>query len=90
MAEPTAAIKARWAARRQELLGSGYKKIDGKWRKIGLAPTSGYKSRASKTGGAEAPTEFQRKVRAEKRKAFRAAGYEKQGKEWVRTVKGFK
>lgn len=90
MAEVPAAVKARWAAKRKEFYGKGMKKIDGKWVRVGLAPTAGYKSRASKAGGAEAPTEFQRKVRAEKRKAFKAAGYEKQGKDWVRTVKGFK
>lgn len=88
--EPTKAIKARWAQRRSELLNAGYKKIDGDWRKVGWAPTAGYKSKASKVGGVSAPTDLQRKVRAEKRKAFRASGYEKQNGEWVRTVKGFK
>jgi len=88
--EPSARIKANWARRRAELMDKGMKKVDGKWVRVGLAPTAGYKSRASKSGGVEAPTDFQRKVRAEKRKAFKAAGYEKVGKEWVRTVKGFK
>ena len=83
-------VKKRRAAKRQGLYDKGMKKVDGKWVRVGLAPTAGYKSKASKTGGAEAPTEFQRKVRAEKRKAFKAAGYVKSGKEWVRTVKGFK
>lgn len=88
--EPSARIKANWARRRAELMDKGMKKVDGKWVRVGLAPTAGYKSRASSSGGVEAPTDFQRKVRAEKRKAFKAAGYEKVGKEWVRTVKGFK
>ena len=90
MAEVPAAVKARWAAKRKEFYEKGMKKIDGRWVKVGLAPTAGYKSRASRSGGVEAPSEFQRKVRAEKRKAFMASGYVKQGKEWVRNVKGFK
>jgi hypothetical protein len=88
--EPSAKIKANWARRRAELMDKGMKKVDGKWVRVGLAPTAGYKSRAKRVGGAEAPSEFQRKVRAEKRKAFKASGYEKVGKEWVRSVKGFK
>ena len=88
--EPSAKIKARWAAKRKEFYEKGMKKVDGKWVRVGLAPTAGYKSRASKSGGVEAPSEFQRKVRAEKRKAFKAAGFEKVGREWVRNVKGFK
>jgi hypothetical protein len=88
--EPSAKIKAGWAAKRKELYEKGMKKVDGKWVRVGLAPTAGYKSRAKRSGGVEAPSEFQRKVRAEKRKAFKASGFEKVGKEWVRTVKGFK
>ena len=81
-----AAVKARWAERRAELLGKGYKKIDGDWRKIGWKPSD--KPRITQPD--KPLTDLQRKVRAEKRKAFAASGYEKQNGEWVKTVKGFK
>ena len=84
MADASHKIKARWAQRRSELKNAGYQKIGGQWRKIGWAP-----SNKPRITDMNAPvTDLQKQVRAAKRKAFMASGYQKQNGEWVRTVKG--
>ena len=79
-------VEKRRAQKRAEFYNKGMQKINGKWVKIGLAPSD--KPRISQPD--QPVTEFQKKVRAAKRKNFMESGYQKQNGEWVRTVKGFK